>query len=199
MSEVKFTDARSFQIALADVADRVPADLMSLVQRKLLLGALSGVVERTPVDTGRARGNWQVTQDSPSTSVIESFDRSGSQSQAVATAAIGRLSPFARAFISNNLPYIGVLEYGGYPPPSEGPKRTRAFKFVTKDGKRRKVNLTAKTRARESALAGPKVTAQGFSIQAPNGMVRITFEDMRIAAQQLAAGSFGSFDRGGVR
>ena len=96
----------------------------------------SKIVERTPVDTGRARGNWNVSAGHMDASVSE---RTEPQIRSVSQMpdALGDES----YFISNNLPYIGTLEYGGYP---ENPK------------------------------GGKGKTVNGFSKQAPKGMVGVT-------------------------
>lgn len=83
-----------------------------------------GVVLKTPVDTGRARGNWMPSLDVPDGTISTRVDPSGGSAiaeiQALAKQASGRIF-----YLSNNLPYIRHLEYGlyGQPPGSaNGPK-----------------------------------------------------------------------------
>ena len=98
---------------------------------------------------------------------------------------IASLVPYSRSFISNSLPYIGVLEYGLYPIPGEGPIRPRAFQFVTRKGKVVKARTSTRQRSIESAR---KVTSEGYSTQAPRGMVRLTFEELKVEVQSIQAG-----------
>lgn len=70
-------------------------------------------VMRTPVDTGRARGGWVASTDTLPAK-IPSPDKSGSRTfnrlNAVAAMSIGRVY-----YLANNVKYIAILEYGGYP------------------------------------------------------------------------------------
>ena len=47
-------------------------------KRKVALQALSTITVATPVLTGRARGNWQVSLDQPITAPTEQTDKNGS-------------------------------------------------------------------------------------------------------------------------
>lgn len=73
----------------------------------------SQIVKKTPVDTGRARGNWNVSVGSADLSVTERTMKRGLKHKEGDIDADGD-EPI---FISNNLPYIRTLEYGGYPNP----------------------------------------------------------------------------------
>ncbi len=101
------------------------------------------VIKETPVDTGRARGNWFITHGSasnksggvrlPENPIIKmrSFD----------------LIKRRKWFLNNNLLDIYALEYGDYPnPPKQGT-------YVKGKGYEQR-------------------SQNGFSRQAPNGMVR---------------------------
>lgn len=119
--------------------------------RVICLDLLTGIVLKTPVDTGRARANWQATINTPASgtkqfsgdkgSAISAPSRSAASNKAIgeAQAAI-KQAPGNILWITNNLPYITALEYGLY---KNGPK-----------------------------------TVGGYSKQAPSGMVRITIDDM---------------------
>jgi hypothetical protein len=69
-------------------------------------------VLKTPVDTGRARGNWQAALGSPATSILESADKSGQQTISREGPTILDAPPFSVVWLSNNLPYIEPLENG---------------------------------------------------------------------------------------
>lgn len=81
--------------------------------RKICLDLVTGIVLKTPVDTGRARANWFTSVGSPSGNVTNSTDPSGSSSISSA------LGPISKAtgnvlWITNNLPYIYRLEFEGW-------------------------------------------------------------------------------------
>ena len=112
------------------VEDIIPYYFQAVVS-KIGLEALRRIVLRTPVDTGRARGNWQVSIGSPIETVVETMDPSGQQViedgtriiadwsmsspsivSGVLTAVQKDLGAFPTVWISNNVPYILWLEDG---------------------------------------------------------------------------------------
>ena len=106
--------ARRFSIEI----DREFAECMGEVRAivgKTALEALSRVVQRTPVDTGRARGNWFVSFGSAENQTTALVDPSGSATISKGAAKIGtyrRETSFPKIVLYNNLPYIGRLEDG---------------------------------------------------------------------------------------
>jgi hypothetical protein len=87
------------------------------------------IVMDTPVDTGRARANWQASINTPASTASASTDPSGASTvaagQMAATMAYGNVF-----WIVNNLPYIASLEFGlyGKPPGSaNGPKTVGGY------------------------------------------------------------------------
>jgi len=81
--------------------------------RKICLDLLTGIVLKTPVDTGRARANWFTSIGSPSINVTESTDPSGSSTIANSLTAISKATGDI-LWITNNLPYIYRLEFEGW-------------------------------------------------------------------------------------
>ena len=67
----------------------------------------SNIIQMTPVDTGRARGNWQCTIGAP----FVGEDDSGSVMKA--NSVIPRRAGNV-VYLTNNVPYIGKLEYDGH-------------------------------------------------------------------------------------
>lgn len=102
----------SFAADLKRFSQRTQRERDTLI-RYFCLNLLRDVVLGTPVDTGRARANWQATLGSPATGTIEKGDRNGG-----ATAAAGsRVAQKAAGevfYITNNLPYIYRLEFEGH-------------------------------------------------------------------------------------
>jgi hypothetical protein len=81
-------------------------------QKKIVLEALRRLAFRTPVDTGRARGNWQVTIKMPAQGTLPLCDKTGDEVVAKGVAAISLLPPGQVVWISNNVEYIEFLEEG---------------------------------------------------------------------------------------
>jgi hypothetical protein len=73
--------------------------------RMATFGVFTGIRKDTPVDTGRARGNWQCTIGAPF--VGESETGSDEQIQGAIPHRAGSV-----VYLTNNLPYIQRLEYG---------------------------------------------------------------------------------------
>ena len=102
---------RSF-IRQLDKAGDEAGDLSLLFQKRLALEGLKRVVNRTPVDTGRARGGWQVGR-SDSESDNGNIDGGGASTVASGLSVIDRISiPFGTIVIFNNVEYIVFLEEG---------------------------------------------------------------------------------------
>lgn len=173
------SNIEEFSKALGDFATKLlPAQVVAL-QKKMVFEIHRRLVFRTPVDSGYARRNWQVTVGVPAVGVVND------QSAGAAFAALASLQPFGVAFITNNVPYIEVLEYGGFVPAdpisSEEANKRRAS--------RRRAAVKKQARARDAAArglasarggdAGIPLVKGGFSLQAPRGMLGITLDEMR--------------------
>jgi hypothetical protein len=109
------------------------------VARKVALELQARVIEKSPVDKGFLRANWNVSLNLMDTAEYSS-DISGSTAIA---RGVGELFSFKvgdSIYITNNLPYVGKLEFGLY---GDGEK-----------------------------------TSGGYSKQAPQGFVRITYKEV---------------------
>jgi hypothetical protein len=111
----------SFSRDMKRFADLTKANMEKQV-RGVTLALFKSIIIGTPVDTGRARGNWQTSIGQPITGTVTRLDPSGSAAVDEAKANIGPLGGIT--WLSNNLPYIGTLEYGGYP---DGPNTIGGF------------------------------------------------------------------------
>jgi hypothetical protein len=116
------TDIRTFTLALDKVIENIPIDA-NMFKRHVALDLLTRVVEKTPVDTGRARANWQVSVSSPSAQEIQYRSTEPIAAQmnesSIAGATIEKGSKVIDTveigediWLHNNLPYIEVLENG---------------------------------------------------------------------------------------
>jgi hypothetical protein len=82
------------------------------VVRQASLSVLSSVVKRSPVDTGRFRGNWQTTIDAPASGDVSLLDKSGAASISAGVGALTNVKAGETVWIVNNLPYAQRLENG---------------------------------------------------------------------------------------
>lgn len=73
---------------------------------------LTNVVPATPVDTGQARSNWNVSLGSPSFVTRPTEGRSGDAALQRGVRAIGRAQAGQGIHIANGLPYIQRLNEG---------------------------------------------------------------------------------------
>lgn len=112
-------DLLTFARNIKRVADRTDKNVDRLVVET------AGVVDQTlvlatPVDTGRARANWQAGLGSAVTEVIEEKDKNGSRTidrnrQVISTRRKGE-----DIHLTNNLPYINRLNQGSSAQAPEG-------------------------------------------------------------------------------
>jgi hypothetical protein len=119
---------------------------MALAMKRMTLEAFSRVVQRSPVDTGRFRANWQVGVGTrPTTYSTELADRASQgappngDGMSMTLEQVAKINPQTVAtYVVNNLPYAERLE-------------------------------------------------NGHSQQAPNGMVEVTAQELRVAAKEIVA------------
>lgn len=110
-----------------------------LVMKKIAFDGLRGVVLKSPVDTGRFRGNWQVSINTVDLTVDpKKFDKAGPGTLAAGQNKMNAVKWEDTIYISNNVPYAGPLEYG-------------------------------------------------HSKQAPRGMLRLTFLELKASLQRIVA------------
>lgn len=115
-------------------------DKYTKVKRLSAFDLFSLVVMETPVDKGVLRNNWFADIGRARTNTTTSGDPSGSNTLARIQAVLQGVDLDKDVFLTNNLPYAAVVEFGGYP---------------------------------ESPSGGAGKTSGGYSLKAPEGMVRI--------------------------
>lgn len=98
----------------------------------------TSLIRLSPVDSGRFKGNWQLSIESGSNSSLTRLDPSGSAAIQELASKANLFTAGQVAYIQNHVEYGYDLEYGTYNGPTQ------------------------------------KVTEEGFSTQAPRGMLRIT-------------------------
>jgi len=109
-------DADTFSKALELEARNGIPDAVREFRQSLALQVLAGVVLRSPVDTGRFRGSWNVSADSPDHGVLPPAPAGGvtyGLPDIVGKVSKTALTPaFTPVWISNGLPYAQRLEEG---------------------------------------------------------------------------------------
>ena len=83
-----------------------------LVVRKVALDLFRKVIVKSPVDTGRFKGNWQVAIGSIPAGTLSINDKSGTATIAKVTAEALNMKAGDVIYLVNNLPYARALEYG---------------------------------------------------------------------------------------
>jgi len=112
------SNSKIFATAVLNLGAALPAQQLSYAIKKLSLEALEGLVDMTPVDTGRAKGNWNVTTAgrSMAKATDSRMDKTGGNSIATGTEKILRATAKNRVpksvYITNNVDYIEDLENG---------------------------------------------------------------------------------------
>jgi hypothetical protein len=107
----------TFSLGLDAFVQKTKANADTVV-RQASLSVLSSVVKRSPVDTGRFRGNWQTTVANPATGTLERDDKGvkgsppGPEVYSSALNALAGTKAGETVWIVNNLPYAQRLENG---------------------------------------------------------------------------------------
>ena len=97
----------SFGADLRKIAAKRNLDLKK-ISRTVPLRIFSAVLRATRVDTGRLRGNWQVSTSVPALGVLDVVDED--EGKGLPAFQRKAVEPFALTYLSNNLPYAAVWE-----------------------------------------------------------------------------------------
>jgi hypothetical protein len=111
-----------FALDLSKFAEKA-GEAANAVISKICLDLTSNIILKTPVDTGRARANWQTGVNQAPSNEISATDKSGSATISAAARDVQN-APGNVFYITNNLPYIASLEFGLYRP---GPNTVGGF------------------------------------------------------------------------
>lgn len=104
--------AKEFRLGLDRWFKYEVEDRIVLAVQKIGMEALRRVVLKSPVDTGRFRGNWLVAIGIPATGTADRVDKGGKATIAAGKAVIEGLTSAQAIYICNNLPYAVALENG---------------------------------------------------------------------------------------
>ena len=113
LENVVTNDVGRFNKALAEIVRLKTEEEALLIVKKVVIDAYARIVDRTPVDTGRARASWQFgINTEPQGKVPEGDYRSQISGIVAETVSEIEAAPAAVWFIANNLDYIEALEAG---------------------------------------------------------------------------------------
>ncbi len=92
-------------------------DKQEVAIKKIVIDFFSDVIAKSPVDTGRFRGNWQCGINSRPTGTVNTVDKTpagsaGGNTVAQMAVKVASANGAKEYWLVNNLPYAGVLEYG---------------------------------------------------------------------------------------
>jgi allantoicase len=106
---------------------------MELAVRKIMLEMFRKIILKSPVDTGRFRGNWQVAIGDAPEGTLELDDKTGIATIAKADANLAGVDIGDTIFFANNLPYAMRLEegYSGQAPAGMVSLTVQEFQAIT--------------------------------------------------------------------
>ena len=117
----------SFSADLSRIIKKTNGNI-DLVVRKITADVFRSVILKTPVMTGRARGNWQASADAPKSGYsMGRKDKSGGK--VIAEAVQASKGAGGITYLVNNLPYIRPLEYGSSKQAPSGMVRLTVLEF----------------------------------------------------------------------
>lgn len=107
-------DIVTFRRSINDWIDGVTEGVENIVALTVTKAA-DDVVKLSPVDTGRFKGNWQATGNSPAAQSLNNYDQSGGETRNSLRRQIYALSRDKSTkviYLSNRLDYAQGLEFG---------------------------------------------------------------------------------------
>jgi len=103
--------------AIATKLNRRVDDVVKTIAMELF----GSVIDKTPVDTGRLRGNWFVSTGTFVAFSPDAPDPSGDKTRRYMQQSVLRMRMGEKILMTNSLPYAAVVEYGQYPNPPKHP------------------------------------------------------------------------------
>mgnify|MGYP003420828497 CR=1 FL=1 len=88
-------------------------DNAELTVRRITIDLFNGVIDMSPVDTGRVRNNWNSSVGKPDFSTTEATDKTGDSAKAKVLSVVTNYTLNGQSiFLCNSLPYAMRLEEG---------------------------------------------------------------------------------------
>lgn len=118
---VNITGLKEFNLDIKEFVEKTEVDFATAM-KKVSMDVFTGIVKKTPVDTGRARASWNIAINTPDMSVpppregkttaITGFLTPGEKVAALSKLAPLDKDPYVTVWITSNLDYIVPLENG---------------------------------------------------------------------------------------
>jgi len=119
-------------MSMSNIVSRVNRRIDTQI-RKSTIELFGSVIKMTPVDTGRAKGNWQCTVGTAASSEIDRDDgskRDSLRSSKAYEEVVRTVPPTGNVvWLANNVPYIRSLEYGSSQQAPSGMVRVSLERF----------------------------------------------------------------------
>lgn len=118
---MQLDNVKQFNREISRFAKKLVPEKVKLLQKRIVLDILHRIIEKTPIDTGRAGFNWQVTIGTKASGTIDISGEGSSGAKrreiskevmAKCRKALAKLKPFDIVYITNNVNYIVYLEGG---------------------------------------------------------------------------------------
>lgn len=100
-------------------------------RRGVTIKLFNAVIQDTPVDEGRARANWRVSEGDPELKEIDRADKTGEVSKGEVLTLVTKSEGNKPVFLANNLPYAEPLENGHSGQAPQGMVRKNVARFQT--------------------------------------------------------------------
>ena len=102
------TNVEQFNAALDKATEKIKGDIQKFI-KLVCLETFKRFIMRTAVQTGRARGNWQVEINRAASGIVN--ESLWSRVFEIGAAKLAKIPPFSVIHITNNVEYIYYLEY----------------------------------------------------------------------------------------
>ena len=104
--------AANFEMQLKEFSDVLLPEYQTIFVKKISMELLKKLINKSPVDTGRFRGAWVVGRNTADRSEPDTADPSGTSTEMKGINDINSIREGDIVYLSNNLDYALMLEYG---------------------------------------------------------------------------------------
>jgi hypothetical protein len=104
-------------MSFAKDLDKITLNLSGYAEnmvRATLFNLSYRIIKESPVDTGRFRGNWQASVNTPKVTQLKRKDRTGTSTITAVNNVLEKFNMGQTFYLTNNLPYARRLEYGSH-------------------------------------------------------------------------------------